>query len=160
MEVKDKIIRAYRILFARDSNLFVADVNERSITHRFAMYIQDEFPEYDVDCEYNRDGLEAKRLNSFKKPIDNSDTNGASVYPDIIVHHRGTRDNFIVIEAKKSSNLQEHQDEGQCKCDHCKLRAYKNDLSYHYAFFVIFPVGNDYESFSDVFIGEYIEEIQ
>jgi hypothetical protein len=108
----------------------------------------------------NGDGLKAKRLDSFKKSIDNSDTNGASVYPDIIVHHRGTRDNFIVIEAKKSSNLQEHQEEGQCKCDHCKLRAYKKDLSYHYAFFVIFPVGNDYESFSDVFIGEYIEEIQ
>jgi hypothetical protein len=53
MEVRDKIIRAYRMLLSRDSYLLVADVNERSI-HRLAMYIQEEFPEYDIDCEYNR----------------------------------------------------------------------------------------------------------
>lgn len=133
MEVKDKILRAYRMLFTRDSHLLVADANERSITHRLAIYIQNEFPEYDIDCEYNRNGLTPKRLDSFKKQIENNDSTGSSVFPDIIVHHRGTNDNFIVIEAKKSSTNLLHQDGGNCLCDNCKLRAYKIDLSYKYA---------------------------
>jgi len=159
MELKDKIIRSYRMLLSRDSHLLVADANERSITHRLAMYLQNEFPEYDIDCEYNRDGLEPKRLDSFKKQIDSDETNGATVFPDIIVHHRGTHDNFIVIEAKKSSNPRNHRDTGECKCDYCKLRAYKTDLSYRHAFFIKFPVGDELKQLSYSAITDYIAEI-
>jgi hypothetical protein len=44
-----------------------------------------------VDPEYNRDGHEVKR------------SDGVIVVPDVIVHHRGTSDNLLVIEVKKST---------------------------------------------------------
>jgi hypothetical protein len=152
MEIIDKIIRAYKMLLANDAQLFVADANERSITHRFAIYLQEGFAEYDVDCEYNRNGLEAKKLESFKKTAESDDENAVTVYPDIIVHHRGTRDNLIVIEAKKTSNKNGD--------DSDKLEAYKSDLGYRFAFYVKFPVGEDFEAFRDENITEYITEIK
>lgn len=151
MEVKDKIINAYKILLARDAQLFVIDANERSITHRLAIYLQEEFPEYDVDCEYNRNGIDPKKLDSFKKSVKSDDTNAVSVYPDIIVHHRGTLDNFIVIEAKKTSN--------ESGDDLNKLEAYKSDLGYCYAFYIKFPVGDTFKAFANNKITEYIIEI-
>lgn len=158
MEVKNKIIRACKILLARDAQLFVVDANERSITHRLAIYLQEEFLEYNVDCEYNRVGENPKkigdfkkRLDNFKKKIDSDDANAVTVYPDIIVHHRGTRDNFIVIEVKKTSNKDGDDLE--------KLKAYKSDLGYRCAFYVKFPVGEDFEAFRNDKIAEYITEI-
>ena len=32
--------------------------NKRSIIFRFAMYLQPQFPDWTVDCEFNRDGVE------------------------------------------------------------------------------------------------------
>ena len=45
-----------------DHDLLGIDANERSITFRFAMYLQQCFPGWTVDCEYNRDSIEPKRL--------------------------------------------------------------------------------------------------
>lgn len=42
-------------LLAEDAYLFEADANERSISHRLALYLEEEFPGWNVDCEYNRD---------------------------------------------------------------------------------------------------------
>lgn len=67
MEIRDKIIRAYKTLLAQDAHLLIVDANERSLTHRLAMYLQAEFPDYHVDCEYNRNGMNAKKLVEFKK---------------------------------------------------------------------------------------------
>jgi len=50
-ELKQKVARAIDRLFRRDESLFKLDVNERSISHRLAAYLQDEFgDEWDVDC--------------------------------------------------------------------------------------------------------------
>ena len=50
-ELKQKVARAIDRLFRRDESLFKLDVNERSIAHRLAAYLQDEFgDEWDVDC--------------------------------------------------------------------------------------------------------------
>ena len=43
-------------LIERDSFLFEADANERSITHKLAEYLQAQFQDWNVDCEYNRNG--------------------------------------------------------------------------------------------------------
>lgn len=137
------------MVIKNDAYLLVASATERSITHRMAIYLEEEFPEYDVDCEYNRNGLETKKLESYKKTINSDDTDGVTVYPDIIVHHRGTKDNFIVIESKKTSNT--NQDDKE------KLLAYKTDLSYTHAFFVKFPVGDDLKDFNRSSISEFIE---
>ncbi|MGH8646820.1 MAG: hypothetical protein ACREX4_21110 [Gammaproteobacteria bacterium] len=62
------------------------DANERSISHRFGMYLQMEFPIYHVDCEYNRDEVDPKRIGHLNLHPDAEDTVGQTVFPDIIVH--------------------------------------------------------------------------
>lgn len=83
-------------------------VGERSIVFRFAHYLlnyidKDElFNEYDLDCEYNRNGAECKRLPSFP--------NG--VYPDVIIHKRGSNEkNLAIIEFKTYWNSNISNDE-------------------------------------------------
>ena len=61
-EVSEKIKNAYRKFLKNDSCLLAVVANERSITHRFAIYLEDEFPNYNVDCEYNREGTNIKRI--------------------------------------------------------------------------------------------------
>jgi hypothetical protein len=69
----------------------------------------------DVDCEYNRDGHSVKQAN------------GRIVVPDIIVHRRGTPNNLLVIEVKKS-NTEE---------DLAKLKEFKTcHLGYRNALFL------------------------
>ncbi|MGB5051569.1 MAG: hypothetical protein WBO46_21665 [Caldilineaceae bacterium] len=144
--IKEQIIEniraAYSQLISKDGYLLRADANERSITHKLAEYLQLYFPEWHVDCEYNRNGLDVKKLDTFKRSIKSDDTNAVSVYPDIIIHHRDTKDNLVVIEAKKNSYSGEDHDEE-------KLRAYKNDLQYKFAFKITFPVGDTYENSID-----------
>ena len=45
-----------------------------------------------LDCEYNRNGVHAKKLPSF----------GKGVYPDVIIHSRGNNDNNILIMEVKT----------------------------------------------------------
>lgn len=151
-DIRKLIERAYKMLIEKDSYLLKVDANERSITHRLAIHLESVFPGYDVDCEYNRDGLDPKRLVSFKKKIDFDDTNGTTVYPDIIIHHRGRgkKCNFIVIEAKKLSNTDDSDKE--------KLDIYKNELLYKYAYFVKFPAGEDFKNYKCLPFEEFIEE--
>jgi len=98
--VKQKIIRAYRKLLRHDFYLLQVAANERSITHKFAEYLQREFPSYNVDCEYNRIGNDTKKLDGLlselkkvfsesKKEVPLDDEDATTVFPDIIVHHRG-----------------------------------------------------------------------
>jgi hypothetical protein len=153
-------LRAYRRFLATDVYLLKADVNERSITHRFAVSVQEEFPDQNVDCEFNRQDFDhKKKLPSFKKTVETDDTKGITVYPDIIAHHRGTSNNLAVIEAKKSSSAEDCKGIPECGCDQCKLRAYKNDLGYRHAFFVIFPVDKELLSFSDEKLSDYVREV-
>jgi hypothetical protein len=116
--VEASLYRALQRLLSEDAYLFEIDVNERSLTHRLALYLGQEFPEWDVDCEYNRKGDVPKVVATLPLNPTQDDEHARTVFPDIIVHHRGTRDNLLVIEAKKSSNP-----EGDLK-DHVKLTAY------------------------------------
>src|SRR5437762_5277859 len=149
MEVTDKLRSAYCRVIANDAHLLTSDANERSITHRFAIYMEQEFPEFNVDCEFNRKGLNVKRLPSFGIDPRSAKNEGINLYPDIIVHHRGTENNFIAVEAKPSSKDVICRNPQKCKCDRCKLRAYKADLKYRYAFYVIFPVDDMLRKYSD-----------
>jgi hypothetical protein len=138
LEVSQKLNRAIQKLTERDLELFARDVNERSITHRLAMYLQQEFPEMDVDCEYNRYDFETKWLDFYPPDTKTDDTEARTVFPDIIVHKRGPKGpNLLVIEAKKSTNK-------DADLDHEKLKAYKSNehLSYEHAVFLVFRTGN------------------
>jgi len=127
--INEGVQRAADILLKHDSLLLELDVNERSITHKFAEYLQAEFPEWHVDCEYNRRENLPKVLQvAAAEPVRADDTNAKTVYPDIIVHHRNTGENLLVIEIKKSSN----PDPGAW--DRKKLEAFKEDDDYKYLY--------------------------
>jgi hypothetical protein len=90
-EIKRKVEFCIRQLLRNDYHLLEINAHERSIAHKLAEYLQRQFPEWHVDCEYNRHGIGIKKLGE------------ARVYPDIIVHLRNTFFNLLVIELKCSN---------------------------------------------------------
>jgi hypothetical protein len=127
--VLERLKRARAIFLERDSYLLEVNANERSMTHKFAEYLQDEFPDFNVDCEFNRQGSLPKELYiTVASDIAENDEDAQTVFPDIIVHHRGERGNLLVIEAKKSG-----RDDTR---DRKKLDAFKADEDYQYEYAV------------------------
>lgn len=126
----EAVARALSELLLNDHDLLDIDANERSITFRFAMYLQRRFAGWTVDCEYNRDGTEPKRLGHLELYPDSEDDEAKTVFPDVIVHRRGTRQNHLVLEFKKSTSRVDRQ------IDLRKLRGYKQQLGYEHALFV------------------------
>ncbi len=138
--IQQRVHIAVERLELHDAYLLRIDGNERSITHRLAMYLQDEFEGWDVDCEYNRDHHSpdhVKRLQSYTDPIRADDSDAKTVFPDIIIHHRGKTDNLLVIEVKKSTNQESDERDEQ------KLQAFKEQLAYRYALFLRFNTGRN-----------------
>jgi len=95
LEIKEKVLKAINKVLKYDKILFEINSSERSIAFRLATYIEKEFPEWNVDFEYNRYADEIKVLKRDKKD--------KNFLPDIVVHKRTIRDNLLVIEIKKSS---------------------------------------------------------
>ena len=126
----EAVARALSELLGNDNDLLGIDANERSITFRFAMYLQQHFPDWTVDCEYNRDGTDPKRLGHLELYPDSEDDEAKTVFPDVIVHRRGTRNNYLVLEFKKSTSRVDRQ------IDLRKLQGYKQQLGYEHALFV------------------------
>jgi hypothetical protein len=94
-ELKMSVRRAIDKFYARDSALLRQDASEWTISHRLAVYLEQEIPGWNVDCEYNRQrgACDEKR---------NDD--GQIVRPDIILHHRTEttlQHNLLAIEVKK-----------------------------------------------------------
>lgn len=134
-EIVEKAITAMTNLLSSQRELLEKKVNERSITHWIATYLQELFPEHTVDCEYNRDGVDIKRRLPTRIMSDDSDAQ--TVYPDIIVHRRGTHtENLLVVEAKKSTNP-------DTTTDHDKLAEFLQPTYYKYrvGLFVMLHVG-------------------
>jgi hypothetical protein len=112
----DKVISALGEFYAREDFLFEKDLGERALTHRLAVYLERQFPGWQVDCDYDR--LGERTLRMPKGSIVSTDDHlGKSIYPDIVVHRRAVPDNLLAIEVRKASNHQppEH--------DQHKLRA-------------------------------------
>ena len=53
-EMQLKTQSSIDVLLEKDAGLFHNDVAERTITARLAIYIQEQFANWNVDCEYNR----------------------------------------------------------------------------------------------------------
>jgi hypothetical protein len=62
------------------------------------------------------------------------DTEGRTVYPDIIVHSRGSDDNLLVLELKKEGL--------STSFDEAKLRAYQSELGYRFAYLLVVRTGD------------------
>jgi hypothetical protein len=53
----EKLIKiSLKEFFKNEFDLIDVDANERSISHKLAEYIQKHTSDWNVDCEYNRDG--------------------------------------------------------------------------------------------------------
>ncbi len=100
-----KVENALREFFCNDDDLLCRDVNERAITHKLAEYLQRQFSDLKVDCEYNRHGDDdPKKLVVAPEHTWTDCVDAETVYPDIIVHKRGHDcSNELVIEVKKSN---------------------------------------------------------
>lgn len=123
--IKRHFQRALCRFLEHDVYLLRHDLAERAMTHKVGEYLQAEFSEHNVDCEYNRNMDGAKRVEL--PPTDNEeDARSVSTYPDIIVHRRGNNDNnLLIVEAKKSNS---QYDAGY---DERKIRAFSR-LPYNY----------------------------
>ena len=107
------------------------DVSERSIAHKLAEYLQIQFPDWNVDCEYNRKGLEPKALHGIRECAGHEDSD--LVVPDIIVHLRNSQNNLLVIELKKRRLSK------QCDCKKLELFTdMKGDYRYILGLFIEF----------------------
>jgi hypothetical protein len=115
---------ALRMLFKNDLFLLESGANERSVSHKLAEYLQGLFPDLNVDCEYNRKGIDKKKLDGIRDCSKQRKTD--LVYPDIIIHKRNDdQGNLVVIEIKTIS-----EDD---KCDIEKLKLFTDPGSkYHY----------------------------
>src|ERR1035438_5509584 len=94
-ELKLNVQRAIDRLYTRDSALLLQDASEWTIAHRLAVYLEQEIPGWNVDCEYNRQGGGSDEKRDDINKI---------VRPDIILHHRTEktlRHNLLAIELKK-----------------------------------------------------------
>lgn len=128
MAVDQLLTEALAAFHAAEMHLLRADASERSMTHRLALHLTPLFPDFDVDCEYNRDGFDVKRLALHERPVQDDDTEAVTVFPDIVVHRRGDNDaNLLVIEVKKARSAV------NAEYDMLKLQAFKRDLKYRYA---------------------------
>lgn len=139
--VAEAVSIAVAELFEHDAFLFQVDANERSITHRLAVHLTPLLPDWNVDCEYNRDGFDPKMLHGPSGAEGPNETNGSRVYPDIIVHHRGKRgvlENLLVIEVKKSTSSRSDD------ADLEKLHTLRQQLGYQYALFLRFDSGTTF----------------
>src|SRR5262245_51698871 len=98
-QIEAAIVLACECLKKNDGALFSRNINERTLSHKFAMYLQaavDSWGErWDVDCEFNRSIQQSgedypKRLNliGMRKvaQADITDEDAATVFPDVIVH--------------------------------------------------------------------------
>jgi hypothetical protein len=129
LELAKTIVVALETFLERDRKLLEIDVQERTISDQLAAYLRPSFPGWDVDCEYNRKGLEPKTLKIPGRKPRKDGTN--LLLPDIIVHHRTEIfGNFLVIEMKKSTNTESDTE------DENKLRAFLTQLSYQHGLFV------------------------
>jgi hypothetical protein len=118
---------ALQRLLENDHDLLELNANERTITGRLGIYLQELFPEWNVDCEYNR------ILECVKEVL--IDGVVTLVVPDIIVHRRNTADNLVSFEVKKQNNAGGDDD------DRLKLRALRDQMGYRFAVFLKLRTG-------------------
>jgi hypothetical protein len=143
----DKVVGALSDFYARETHLLERDLGERTLTHRLAVSLERQFPQWNVDCDYNRLGERTWRLPKASI-VSTDDELGKSIYPDIVVHHRSIPENLLAIEVRKASNHQplEH--------DRHKLRGLTDPhLWFAYRIGIYLTLGKKTVTSSEVYVG-------
>ena len=136
-EIKDKIKECLEKLYERDAKLFGRNSNkglcERCLVFRFGLYLQEAFPDYFVDCDFNSSVVGGQHVS--QKPITNPNGTSTGRYIDIIIHKRGNRQDsdFICFEVKKWNNY----DSNASEKDKNNLRVLTSQYGYLYGFYLI-----------------------
>lgn len=156
-EIILKVKKSIQKLLEKDAWLLKHDINERSITHKLAEYLQILFCDYNVDCEYNGnidDESGRKKIDALSSQLkdycvditkNNCDKyERRSVYPDIIIHKRGSnKNNLCILEVKKSSNSNRKYK----NFDLYKLELFTSDkedsLKYNLGIYLEFNIGGN-----------------
>jgi hypothetical protein len=154
LELKTKIEKALNVVLVKDKYLLQKNIHERTIAHKLATYLQCEFPDFDVDLEYNGDilrddnkkhieilkeKLQQMHLLSKKEVLKDQIIIERLVYPDIIIHKRGSSSNLCIIEIKKStSKILDEYDKLKLEC-YTKSETAK-DLKYQLGVFIKFCI--------------------
>lgn len=143
-----RIEMAVNKLLCENPSLLDYEAHEQAISHRIAVYLELEFPGFNVDCEYNKRLEETKRVTltdvgfrectcascSDRTRRNTRYSNNISFRPDIVVHKRGTDSgNLVVVEIKKRD---------KCLFDQAKLKALtasSGDYHYQIGVFLRFP---------------------
>ena len=153
IQIKNLVTQALNALLqTSDTWLLKNDLSEQSISNRIAFHLNPLFADFNVDCEYNGDierdnnrkaiSILKEELQQFgllrvkeASDLEKEFTNRA-VFPDIIIHRRGTNENNLcILEIKKSTSSVNYN------YDFIKLRSYTsnhydNNLKYQLGIFV------------------------
>lgn len=161
----DTLVRqALNYVLAKDTWLLTNDLSEQSISHRIAYYLEQLFNDYDVDCEYNGDIdrqnnkkaisvlktelmqfglLRDKEASDLEKEFTNR-----AVFPDIIIHKRGTNENNLcILEVKKSTSRVNYEYDFIKLCSYTSDR-YENSLKYQLGIFIEVAIDTKTPSFN------------
>lgn len=134
-EIESRIDSALHDLVSRDSYLLETGLGERCIAHRFAVHLANVFSEWDIDCEYNRNGHRFKEL-PLSEECRDLFRKTDRVVPDIVVHKRGKDGpNLLAIEIKIDGRPGED-------CDLTKLCGYMSMIGYSFGLYVCFRSGH------------------
>lgn len=130
-EATELVDAAVDRLVAEQPELLDLDVSERALSHHLAIYLAEFLPAgLQVDVEYNRHGACPKRLNLPPREASDRELPATTVFPDIVIHRRGSDDsNLVVLELKKP--------QGSLEYDRRKLRAFRRELGYAHAAHVV-----------------------
>ncbi|MBU0710643.1 hypothetical protein KJ762_06480 [bacterium] len=114
------------MLFIQDN-----DISEETVSTTLHAFLSPNFPEYHLNCEYNR--MTDENGNQISKRIHRNPNakNPSLVLPDIIVHHQEDgRHNLLVIEIKMAWKNREKEE------DYNKLIGYTSELRYKYGLYL------------------------
>ena len=140
-DIESKIEDALSRMTSDDKYLLEHNLGERCLAHRFAVHLAAVFSDWDVDCEYNRNGDRFKEIplsDECRELLRRTDR----VVPDIIVHKRGPQGpNLLAVEIKREGQPGE-------ECDLTKLRGYISVIGYSYGLYVSFNTGSVAEHIS------------
>jgi len=121
-----ELLKQQPMLFNKNHN-----INEETVSSELLTLMKPYFPNYHVNCEYNRMtvGNGEQQIKKIKK---NPDTEKKSkVKPDIIVHRQeDAKHNLLAIEVKMQWKNNRKAE------DFVKLESYKRELNYNHALYL------------------------
>jgi hypothetical protein len=122
-EIKQTLNAALQILYRTEIDLINRQLHEQTIVARLMLHLQHLLPEWNVDVEFNRQGVS---INEAKE-----DNQGFNRKPDIIIHRRGPDGpNLAVILVKTYwNNADKEEDKRIC-------RSLKERHRYEQAYFI------------------------